>query len=115
VSCYSLILGKKRSREIEPHVSRDIFAEDIAASFVNRRETPINNLVTMEKDGGIRYHFFHKYADGTRGDEPIYTACLNYRDLKYEGGEMFNFAAQTSIKKALALPGSSHKVLDIRN
>ena len=97
------ILGKKRAREIEAHVSKDIFAEEIAASFVNKRETDINNLVTMETDGGIRYHFFHKYTDGTRGDEPIYTACLNYRDLKYEGSEMFSFAAQTSIKKALVL------------
>ena len=95
------ILGKKRSREIEPHVSRDIFAEDIAASFVNRKETLINNLVTVEQDGGIKYHFFHKNSDGIRGDEPIYTACLNYRDLKYDGSEMFSFAAQTSIKKAL--------------
>jgi hypothetical protein len=97
------ILGKKRSKEIEPHVSRDIFAEDIAASFVNRKETLINNLITVEQDGGVKYHFFHKNSDGTRGEEPVYTACLNYRDLKYDGKEMFSFAAQTSIKKALAL------------
>ena len=92
------ILGKKRPREIEPHVSRDIFAEEIAATFVNRRDTQTNNLVTIEQDG-VKYHFFHKNTEGIRGDEPIYTACLNYRDLKYEGSEMFNFAAQTSIKK----------------
>jgi len=97
------ILGKKRSREIEAHVGKDIFAEEFAASFVNKRETDTNNLSTMETDGGIRYHFFHKYTDGTRGDEPIYTACLNYRDLKYDGSEMFSFATQTSIKKALIL------------
>ena len=40
------ILGIKRSREIEPHVSRDIFAKEIAASFVNRRETQSGNCRT---------------------------------------------------------------------
>ena len=59
--------------------------------------------MTVEQDGGIRYQFFHKNTDGIRGEEPIYTACLNYRDLKYEGGEMFSFVAQTSIRKALML------------
>ena len=58
------ILGKKRARETEPHVSRDIFAEDIVASFVNKKETLINNLVTVEQDGGVKYHFFHKNSDG---------------------------------------------------
>ena len=63
------------SRDIEPHISKDIFQEEIAA-FMNRRETK-NNLITVGKVGGVQYQFFHKVDGKTCSDEPIYTACID--------------------------------------
>lgn len=96
------ILGRKRAREVERHIGRDIFQEKIAAGFMNRKDTKKNNLITVETDGRVQYQFFHKSEGKIKHDEPIYTACLDYRHL-YDEGEMFSFAAHTSIKKALQL------------
>ena len=94
------ILGRKRGRDepIEPpHVSRDIFQEELAASFVNKKDMDINRCMTVEGDGSVKYQFFHMAGGKVQGHEPIYTACLNYKDLKCEG-EMFSFAAQEALK-----------------
>jgi hypothetical protein len=96
------ILDRKRIREIEPHVDRNTFMEDIAASFMNKRETKTNHLTTVENDGGVKYHFFHKVDGRFTTDQPIYTACMEYKHLK-DGEEFFSFAAHTSIRKALQL------------
>jgi hypothetical protein len=99
------ILGRKRGRDepIEPpHVSRDMFQEELAASFVNKKDTDINRCMTVEGDGSVKYQFFHMTEGKIKGHEPIYTACISYKDLKC-GGEMFSFAAHTSIGKALKL------------
>ena len=82
------ILDRKRIREIEPHVDKNTFMEDIAASFMNKRATKANHLTTIEHDGGVKYQFFHK-ADGRfKADQPIYTACMEYKHLK-DGEEFF--------------------------
>ena len=47
------VLGRKRARDIEPHVNRNIFQEEIAAGFLEKGETKTNNLVTVETDGGV--------------------------------------------------------------
>jgi len=99
------ILGRKRGRDepIEPpHVSRDMFQEELAASFVNKKDTDINRCMTVEGDGSVKYQFFHMAEGKIKGHEPIYTACISYKDLKC-GEEMFSFAAHTSIGKALKL------------
>jgi hypothetical protein len=96
------ILGKKRAREVEPHVSRNIFQEEIAAGILETGKIRTNDLVTVEADGGIQYQFFHKIDGKIQRDEPVYTACIDYLHLK-EGNEMFSFAAHTSIRKALQL------------
>jgi hypothetical protein len=99
------ILGRKRGRDepvILPHISRDVFQEELAASFVNKKDTNINRCMTVEGDGSVKYQFFHMAGGKIKGHEPIYTACINYKDLKC-GEEMFSFAAHTSISKALRL------------
>ena len=96
------ILGRKKARDIEPHVNRNTFQEEVAAGFLEKGETRTNNLVTVEVDGGIQYQFFHKIDGKIQRDEPIYTACIDYLHLR-EGNEIFSFAAHTSIKKALQL------------
>jgi hypothetical protein len=96
------ILGRKRARDIEPHVNRNIFQEEIAAGILETRKVKTNDLVTVETDGAIQYQFFHKVDGKIQRDEPIYTACIDYLHLR-EGTEMFSFAAHTSINKALQL------------
>jgi hypothetical protein len=96
------ILGRKRAREIEPHVNRNIFQEEIAAGILDSGEIKINDLITVETDGGVQYQFFHRIDGMIKKDEPVYTACIDYLHLK-EGNEMFSFAAHTSITKALQL------------
>ena len=44
------LLGRKRHREVEPHVDRGTFMEEIAASFMNEKEVKLNNLTTIEHD-----------------------------------------------------------------
>ena len=96
------ILGRKRAREVAPHVNRNIFQEEIAAGFLETGKIKTNDLVTVETDGGIQYQFFHKIDGKIQKDEPVYTACIDYLHLR-EGIEMFSFAAHTSINKALQL------------
>ena len=55
--------------------------------------------MSVEHDGGVNYHCFHKVEGRFTQAEPIYTACIEYKHLKY-GDEFFSFAAHTSIKKA---------------
>jgi hypothetical protein len=99
------ILGRKRERiELpeQPYVSKDVFQEDLAASFMNKRSTKVNDLNEMRVGDGVQYQFFHRIKGKIANDEPIYTGCVNYKDMK-EQGEMFNFAAHISIAKALKL------------
>ena len=99
------ILGRKRGRNEQlepPHISRDIFQEEIAASFINKSDTDVNRCMTVEGDGSVKYQFFHMAGGKIQGQESIYTACLNYKNLE-NGEEMFSFAAHTSIGKALKL------------
>ena len=96
------ILDRKRLREVEPHVDRGTFMEDIAASFLNKKEMKSNHLTTVEHDGGVKYQLFHKVEGRFTQAEPIYTACMEYKHLK-DGDQFFSFAANTSIKKALQL------------
>ena len=96
------ILDRKRSREVEPYVDRGTFMEDIAASFLNKKKTKANHLMTVEHDGGVKYQFFHKVDGRFSQEEPIYTACVEYKHLK-DGDEFFSFATHTSIKKALQI------------
>ena len=99
------ILGRKRERiELpeQPYVSKDVFQEDLAASFMNKRSTKVNDLNEMRVGNGVQYQFFHRITGKIANDEPIYTGCVNYKDMK-EQGEMFNFAAHISIAKALKL------------
>ena len=98
----ALILGRKRPREVEPHVNRNTFQEEIATGILETGKIRTNDLVTVEDDGGVQYQFFHKIDGRIQSDEPVYTACIDYLHLK-EGNEMFSFAAHTSIKKALQL------------
>ena len=86
----------------EPLVSRDVFQEELASSFMNKKTTKINELNEMRITNGVQYQFFHRVQGKIAHDEPIYTACINYKDMK-DTGEMFNFAAHISITKALRL------------
>ena len=96
------ILDRKRLREVEPHVDKNTFMEEIAASFMNKKDKKINHLTTVQTDGGVKYQFFHKVDGKFTGDQPVYTACMDYKHLK-DGEEFLSFAAHTSIKKALQL------------
>ena len=86
----------------EPLVSRDVFQEELASSFMNKKTTKINELNEMRITNGVQYQFFHRIPGKLAHDEPIYTACINYTDMK-DTGVMFNFSAYISITKALRL------------
>ena len=60
-------------------------------------------LTTVDSAGSVTYQFYHEVNDKTSHIEPVYYAFLNYRDLKNGDEPMFNFAAQTSIGKAMQL------------
>ena len=62
-----------------------------------------DKLTTVDSAGSVTYQFYHEVNDKTSHSEPVYYAFLNYRDLKNGDEPMFNFAAQTSIKKAMQL------------
>ena len=69
---------------------------------MNKKTTKINDLNEMRIANGVQYQFFHRIMGKIANYEPIYTACIDCKDLK-DTGEMFNFAAHISITKALKI------------
>jgi hypothetical protein len=55
----------------------------------------------VDSAGSVTYQLYHEVNGKTSNSEPVYHACLNYRDLKNGDRPMLNFAAQTSVRKAM--------------
>jgi hypothetical protein len=93
--------GRKRARDLEDIEGDDLFSEELALQIFNQGGRQNDKLTTVDSAGSVTYQLYHEVNGKTSNSEPVYHACLNHRDLKNGDGPMFNFAAQTSIRKAM--------------
>ena len=87
-------------RDLEGIEGDDLFSEELASQLFNQGGRQNDKLTRVDSGGSVTYQLYHEVNGKTSNSEPVYHACLNYRDFKNGDGPMFNFAAQTSIRKA---------------
>ncbi len=92
--------GRKRARDLEGIEGVDLFSEELTLQIFNQGGRQNDRLTTVDSAGSATYQLYNEVNGKTSNSEPVYHACLNYRDLKNGDGPMFNFAAPTSIRKA---------------